>query len=316
MNKLKLLPRINETDNFDRSMANALIITILLVNLWSCLNTTGGEGKTSAGSNAGEIGYDLSIPDKTIYLPPALQEVSGITMVSSSLVACVQDEDGIIFFIDIQGGTVFSKLTFKSGGDYEGIAMADKAIYVLRSDGELYKISYDGSAGSLSKIYSVGIPPLDNEGLCYDRINNRLLIVSKNNPGKDSETKGKHPVFGFDLNHEILLEEPVFNFNISEIKKMAAEKGIKPSDDGDKISFRPSAIGIHPLTNKLYVLSAIERLLCVFNMNGTIEYITKLNPELFNMPEGITFLPNGDMLVSNEGRINPPTILRFNYNLK
>lgn len=305
-----------KTDNFDSVMANAFIISFILINLLSCLNTTGGEGKASVGSNVSEIGYDFFKPDKTIFLPPVLKEISGITMVSSSYVACVQDEDGIVFIIDIEGGNVKNELIFKSGGDYEGIAMAGKAIFILRSDGELYQVSFDGSAGSLSKIFSVGIPPLDNEGLCYDRNNNRLLIVSKNNPGKDSEIKGKHPVYGFDLNQEMLLEEPVLSFNISEIKKLAAEKGIKPSDGGDKIGFRPSAIGIHPLTNKIFVLSASERILSVFNMNGTIEYITKLNPELFNMPEGITFLPNGDMLISNEGRINPPTILRFNYNLK
>jgi hypothetical protein len=48
-------------------------------------------------------------------------------------------------------------------------------------------------------------------------------------------------------------------------------------------------------------------------MNGTIEYSEKLNPELFNMPEGITFFKNGDMLISNEGKDKYPTILRFNY---
>jgi uncharacterized protein YjiK len=303
-------------DNYDGGMVNAFIITILLVNLSSCLNTTGGEGHSNVNSKVSEIGYNLSEPDKTIPLPLVLNEISGITVVSSSSVACVQDEDGIIFIVDITGSAIKNEFTFQSDGDYEGITMAGKAIYVLRSDGELYQVSYDGSAGSLSKIFSVGIPPLDNEGLCYDRNNNRLLIVSKNNAGKYSEIKGKHPVFGFDLDQEILLEEPVLSFNIPEIKKFAEENDIQPAEGDGKIGFRPSAIGIHPLTNKLYVLSAMERILCVFNMNGTIEYIEKLNPKLFNMPEGITFLPNGDMLISNEGRINPPTILRFNYNLK
>jgi len=34
------------------------------------------------------------------------------------------------------------------------------------------------------------------------------------------------------------------------------------------------------------------------------------------MPEGISFLDNGDMLISNEGRTNPPTILLFKYKRK
>ena len=65
------------------------------------------------------------------------------------------------------------------------------------------------------------------------------------------------------------------------------KKGHKKEPD---IEFRPSEIGIHPLTNKLFVLSGMERLLFVFNMNGEIEYIKKLDPELFIQPEGITFM--------------------------
>ena len=292
-----------------------LLLTVFL-NLSGCINTPEKNVQLKIKINVSTIGYDLSKPDQTIQLPAALKEVSGITLINPSTVACVQDENGMIFIIDLLKGEMSSYFSFHSNGDYEGITMAGNAIYVLRSDGELFQVLKDGSSGSLKKIFSMGIPPLDNEGLCYDRKNNRLLIVSKNNPGKDSESRGKHPVYGFDLNQEILLEEPVLHFDISEIRKFAADRDIQPSEGDGKIGFRPSAIGIHPLTDKLYVLSAMERILCVFNMNGTIEYIEKLNPELFNMPEGITFLPNGDMLISNEGRINPPTILRFNYKSK
>jgi hypothetical protein len=30
-------------------------------------------------------------------------------------------------------------------------------------------------------------------------------------------------------------------------------------------------------------------------------------------PEGLTFLPNGDLLVASEGRGGPPVVLRFAY---
>jgi len=297
-------------------MIDSFLLFVFSLSLFSCINPPEKNRQVTVNISVSSIGYDLSRPNQTIPLPAVLKEVSGITLINPSTVACVQDENGMIFIIDLVKGEMSSYFSFHSNGDYEGIAMAGNAIYVLRSDGELFQVLKDGSSGSLKKIFSVGIPPLDNEGLCYDRKNNRLLIVSKNNPGKGSESKGKHPVYGFDLNQEVLFEEPVFNFDIAEIKKFAADKDIKPSEGDGKIGFRPSAIGIHPLTNKLFVLSALERTLYVFNMNGAIEYIEKLNPELFNMPEGITFLPNGDMLISNEGRINPPTILRFNYKSK
>jgi hypothetical protein len=105
------------------------------------------------------------------------------------------------------------------------------------------------------------------------------------------------------------------------INKFVLENKIKvPMKNGKKghknepdIEFRPSAIGIHPITNRLFVLSGMEKLLFVFDMNGEIEYIEKLDPELFVQPEGITFLKNGDMLISNDMRKKKPSILRFNY---
>jgi hypothetical protein len=40
----------------------------------------------------------------------------------------------------------------------------------------------------------------------------------------------------------------------------------------------------------------------------------RLNPDLFNQPEGITFMKNGDLFISNEGKKKSPTLVRFNYN--
>jgi uncharacterized protein YjiK len=297
-------------------MIISYLLLLVFMNIFGCSNSTDKSRHSADTKGVNVIGYNLSEPDRTIVLPLILKEVSGITLIDTTSVACVQDENGTVFIVDMSKNEITNQLIFHSNGDYEGIARSDSAIYVLRSDGVLFQILNQGSSGALKKIFSVGIPPLDNEGLCYDKKNNRLLIVAKNSPGKDSENKGKHPVYGFDLRSEILLGVPVFDFDLSEIKKFASDNDIQSSEGDGKIGFKPSAIGIHPLTNKLFVLSGIEQMLFVFNMNGTIEYIEKLDPGLFNMPEGIAFFENGDMLISNEGRINPPVILKFNYKIK
>ena len=77
-----------------------------------------------------------------------------------------------------------------------------------------------------------------------------------------------------------------------------------------------SAIAIHPITKKLYLLSASDHLFFIFNINGEIEYMEPLNPDIFNKAEGITFLDNGDMIITNEGQNKKPTLLRFNYRNK
>ncbi|MEO8211019.1 MAG: hypothetical protein ABI840_10690 [bacterium] len=54
-------------------------------------------------------------------------------------------------------------------------------------------------------------------------------------------------------------------------------------------------------------------MLFVFDMEGNPEHIKVLNAEVFNKAEGICFLENGDMLITNEAQNKKPTLLRFDY---
>jgi hypothetical protein len=297
-------------------MIDSCLLLWACMNLFSCINPTDRSHHSADIKSANPVGYNLSDPDRTIILPYVLREISGITLIDSVSVACVQDENGIVFIFDMLKNEIKYKFFFSSNGDYEGIARADSSLYVLRSDGVLFDIRNYESSDYTNKILSIGIPPANYEGLCYDQQNDRLLIAPKSNPWQDSGYEKKHPVYGFNLHSEILPGEPVFKVDIPAINKFAVDNNIIAQESDNKIRFKPSAIGIHPLTNKLYVLSAEERMLFVFDMKGTIEYIERLNPGIFNMPEGISFSGNGDMLISNEGLINPPTILRFNNKRK
>ena len=267
------------------------------------------------------INYNLSNPDKIYVLPNALREVSGITETDSISVACIQDEVGILFIYDLKKEEIKRQSSFSFNGDYEGIARAGKTIFILRSDGMLFEILNYESAYSDMKSYITGVPSKDIEGLCFDQKQNRLLIAPKSDNMKGKENKGRRFIYSFDLKSKKLAQKPAFVFDLKVIKKFASDNKIKvpmkSSGKGGKkepdIEFRPSEIGINPLTNKLFVLSGMERLLFVFNMSGKIEYIQKLDPELFVQPEGITFLKNGDMLISNDIKNKKPTILRFNY---
>ena len=52
----------------------------------------------------------------------------------------------------------------------------------------------------------------------------------------------------------------------------------------------------------------------VLNRDNTIQYITQLNTEVLKQPEGLTFLADGTMYISDEGRDGRANILKFNYN--
>jgi len=290
-----------------------LSIFIFILNFFSCNN--------SPQSGLPALNYDLSAPDQVLMLPDTLREISGITRLSRSEIACVQDENGIVFIYDVKRNAIAKQFSFNGDGDYEGIARAGKMLYVLRSDGMLFEVSNYASGKSAVQSYETGIPIDDNEGLCYDKANDRLLIGCKAKPGKSAELKNKRMIYAFDLKTKKLSENPVFEFDITKIRQFAEDNLIalplKAKKEGKApkphIKFSISAIAIHPVTGKLFVISSTDPILFVFDMQGNVEHITLLDKKLFNKAEGMTFFKNGDMLISNEGQSNQATLLRFNY---
>lgn len=271
-----------------------------------------------------DSGYNLNKPDQRIILPDTLREISGLTMLDDENFACIQDENGIIFIGNLNTGNIERQFVFGPDGDYEGITKAGNDLYVLRSDGTLFGISDYNSGDFVLNTWPTGIPANNNEGLCYDAANNRLLIACKGKSGKGAEFKDIRQIYAFSLETKTLSEEAVYNFNIKDIIKSAEKKEIKLPENKEKkkkgkhsgtsIKFRPSAIGIHPVTKELYLLSASDHLLFVFGRNGKIKSINQLDHKLFNKAEGITFLENGDMLITNEAQDKKASLLRFEYN--
>lgn len=294
-------------------------IFFILFTLFTSCNYPSQNKKTVVAET--RIGYNLSAPDEVYVLPQALQEISGITEIDSTKIACIQDEREIVFIYDLNKSRIVNQINYGFSGDYEGIARVGKTLYILRSDGEITEILNFESDKFQRLTYTTGIPFKDNEGICYDENNNRLLITPKETPGKDSGNKDKRFIYGFDLLSKTLVTEPVFNVDLSVIESFALKNNIKvpmkEKKKGNKkepdIKFLISDIAIHPITGMLFILSSVDKLLFVLNRNNEIEYMERLNPGLFNQPEGITFMKNGDMYISNEGKKKPPTLLRFRY---
>jgi uncharacterized protein YjiK len=287
---------------------------VLILNVSACNPLhNGNTGKLS--------GYNFNKIDSKLILPDILLEISGATEIDNTSIACIQDENGILFVYDFEKNEIVKQYTFNIDGDYEGITRVDNTIYVLRSDGALIEIqNYNRTNFSVST-YLTGIPADNNEGLCYDFSQNKLLIACKGKLGKGPEFKDKRVIYSLDLTTKRLSYEPVYEFDVESIKQFAIKQNIKlpvrekkkKGRDEPILKFRTSAIAIHPKTKELYVLSAADYLIMVFDKNGEITQIEKLDETKFNKAEGITFLKNGDMLITNEGQQNKPTLLRFNY---
>lgn len=263
--------------------------------------------------------YDITNPAKKCDLPEILQEISGITELDSSHIVCVQDENGILFIVDINTGEITNQYAFGEDGDYEGITRVENIVYILMSDGILIELSGWDSGNVKSQTYSTNIPAKNNEGLCYDPGNNRLLIGCKTKAGKGSEFKDVRSIYAFDLNTKKLSDQPVIEFNVSEIADYAKSKGIKlptktkkkTKEIAENFKMAISAIAIHPKSGDLYVLCAIDYLFMIFDSKGQIKSIKQLPTDLFPQAEGITFLNNGDMVITTEGQDDKARLYLF-----
>lgn len=257
-------------------------------------------------------GYDFNKPNAKIQLPEILHEISGLTDIDEHTLALVQDEDGIVFIYDWQKEEIIKQITFSEGGDYEGVTKVGNDIYVLRSDGKLFEIKNFKSEDFKVNEYDTEIPVKNNEGLGYDAKHKRLLIAGKSTP-KGDEYKDKRAVFAFDLSSMSLEEQPVYIFkqeNIEQfVKKSENDVGFEQN-----LKINPSAVAVHPITDRLFVLSSKDKLIYIFNRENGMEAVHQLDKRLHLQPEGITFLENGDMFISNEGAEERPSLLFFSYN--
>ncbi len=270
--------------------------------------------------------YQLDQPAKTFKLPPALNEISGLSCGEMGKSLCaVQDEKGRIYPIDPNDGTVGEPVKFWKSGDYEGIEHVGNTIYVIKSTGTLYEVNNIGEEEQDVIKYNTFLTrENDVEGLGYDKDKNCLLIACKGLPtGEDSYdvAKMKKEVYRFDLKTKTLSSEPAFvitqqmlyDFLMKYDMGSKSDKMLNYFQPNRSLLFSPSALGVHPISKDIYILSSVKKILIVLGQSGEVKHITLLNKRLHRQPEGLTFNEEGVLFISNEGKEGIAKIHRFDY---
>lgn len=266
--------------------------------------------------------YDFDTPEVVFELPKDLKEISGLSVLDENYLAAVQDEKGRIYKISMQNGAIETETRFAGDGDFEGVEFVGGDLYALRSDGDIYRIkNFDiadpGKKTEAKKYETFLSQKHDTEGLAYDRVNNQLLVVCKEEPGAD--LKNSRAVYAFDLDSHELLADPVLVINLGEIEKMTPDHPLNnlvrrlSAPLRDLSGFKPAAIAVHPVTGQTFVVSSVRKMLLAFGPTGQLEDVWLLSEDQFRQPEGLTFLPNGDLFIANEGGNGRGTLMRFNY---
>lgn len=250
-------------------------------------------------------GYDFGKSGRhQVELNRMLREISGLTVTPRGHLLAHDDEKGVIYRLDAMTGSILSR--FKLGRttvteDFEDIASAGEMLYLVTSDGRLFVFREGKDGGRVE--YNILNTPLtrsnDVEGLCFDPESNALLMACKGSPGRGYS--GKRTVYSYYPLAQRMDARPRFILD---------EKQLSPSIRGRR--FKPSAIARHPLRKTFFILASEGCSLVEVDANGNLRGVQPLDPKLHPQPEGLAFLSNGDMIISDEGKKHG-TLTRYFY---
>ena len=262
--------------------------------------------------------HDLSKPAGQFVLPAELLEISGLTDLDGNTVACLQDEDATIYIVDLHTGTITERHPFGPPGDLEGLTRVGEDLYALRSDGLIYQLQKQNGRYTAVDSFRVRSDHRNIEGLGYDERSGCVLLAPKDVLKGNPSLRDQRSIFAFDPATRKLLPGPVLTYSLKDIIRQAEAEGVElPKRTNKKgkavapLKLRMSSIAVDPVSGNYFVLSAVDQTLLVLGRDGAFVSLSLLDADLLPKPEGITFLPNGDMLITTEGKNGPPRLVRY-----
>lgn len=270
------------------------------------------------GSPGKAIPYDMRKPARIFELPALLTEVSALTDVDAETIACVHDESASIYFLSTTTGRIVDSVAFAGPADMEGLTRVGNEFFALRSDGLVYRLGDRESGMSLRDTFRIAIPNRDIEGLGYDERSGMVLVSPKDFMKGSKEGKDERLIYAIDPHATMMAPRAVLRLSLYKLEKEAEAMGIsvpreKKGNGREKstLKLRYSSVAVHPGTGHYYLLSAVDRSLLVVDRSGALVDLVMLDPKLLPKAEGITFMPNGDMWLSSEGKGRTPVLVRY-----
>jgi hypothetical protein len=156
------------------------------------------------------------------------------------------------------------------------------------------------------------------EGLGYDEQAGRVLVSPKDIAKGGPDMRDRRVLYAFDPLSATHPVEEVLQLSLQDLMTQAKALGIsipmKRTDNGREVpalKLRYSSVAVHPRSGHYYLLSAVDRSLLVLDRAGTLMHLAWLDERLLPKPEGITFLANGDLVLSSEGKGRTPVVVRY-----
>lgn len=225
-------------------------------------------------------------------LPARLREISGLALTADQRLLAITDELAIVYEIDFESGEIVKEFSMGSPavrGDFEGIAAIGDAIWLMTSDGVLYKTVEGGDRENVSySRFDTGLGDYcEFEGLGQDQDEQLLFLACKEAHSK------KDPLRIFELS---VATTPPTEAAKTEIDSKAI------TDKLDKDRIRPSAIARDANSGYLLMLAAQQKSLITQSRDGRlIDAIILPGKGRHRQAEGLEITTSGRLLIADEG---------------
>jgi uncharacterized protein YjiK len=262
---------------------------------------TGCQNNTESLSSPPE--YNLNKPS-VVKLPAFLDEISGVAYYpKDKSIFAICDEKALLYKIFLTGSLAIQKWKFGKGADFEDLVLIDSTFYALKSTGHITTLDFISPDSIMVKEYEPQLAGKNEFEILYlDKAQNRLIMLCKD---CEADDKNSLSSWAFDLSSLTFSSSPAYVIDVRKIEELMRQK---------KVKFKPSAAAIHPQTGQLFIISSINKVLVVADKNGIPEKVYKINPGLYKQPEGMTFTPEGNLIISNESaEIGAANIMVFKY---
>lgn len=281
------------------------LFACLMICSIGCKYSNNGSGDKQSG----DFPYDLSNPEKRCILPRNLNEISGLAYYGDDTLICVNDEVGNVYFYDIRKSEVVHEIKFAKKGDFEGVTVADREIFIIRSDGNLYRIKNPEAEDlHVEEEPTPFTARNDIEGLSYHPDKNQLLIACKGSAEiNNNEVKGR-AVYSMDLSNKRISNHPFIHLTTDSFKQILKTHSLRLSRH---MPYMPSGICVNHRSGHIYMISSVGRLLLEFNRDLEVISAIPLSSSLFIQPEGICVDDDENLYIASEGKMSDGYILKF-----
>ncbi len=245
---------------------------------------------------------DMGVTLAMWIMPAQLREISGLALTSRGTVLAHDDNSGRVSEIDPKTGILVKSFSLLGNQkeDFEAIAIAGNDIYLMASDGKLFRFR-EGADGQQVQfiMFDTGLgKQCEFESLAYEADSTRLVMVCKRT--LDKQAPKELQIYRLPL--------PLDRAKITALRVPLQQ--VVGSNKWK--NFRPSDITIDPSTRNYVIIASHEKGLLVLTPDGDVVRSEPL-PGEHQQAEGVAITKDSILMISDEANVKPAAITLYKW---